>query len=444
MLGYYLRLATKSFARTPALTALMVVAIAFGIGACIVMVTVYHVMSGNPIWWKNDRLYAVTLDSWDVNEPADKAHPQFPPTQMTYRDVSYLRDTPLPGRKALMFAARGVLSGGLPSATPISAETRFTTADFFAMFDVPFRYGGGWTAADDRGSAPVIVLSKDSNDRLFGGTNSVGKTVRWNDREFRVAGVLDIWEPQPKFYDLNRGAYNVPEGAFAPLQWGVDHQIKSAAGRCWKAEKLNSYAAILGSECVWLQAWVELPTAAERERMQSVLDAYTTEQRKSGRFQRPLNNRLTPVSQWLADNQVVRGDNRTLVGLAFAFLAVCLLNTVGVLLAKFLNRASSVGVRRALGATRGEIVAQHLVEVGCITTAGAALGLVFGALGLWGLRVLYTLDATTRGGLREVAHFDLASIYAAVVLALIAALGAGLYPAWRMGRIPPAAYLKSL
>jgi hypothetical protein len=69
---------------------------------------------------------------------------------------------------------------------------------------------------------------------------------------------------------------------------------------------------------------------------------------------------------------------------------------------------------------------------------------VFGALGLWGLRVLYTLDATTRGGVREVAHFDLASVYAAVVLALVAALGAGLYPAWRMGRIPPAAYLKSL
>jgi putative ABC transport system permease protein len=141
---------------------------------------------------------------------------------------------------------------------------------------------------------------------------------------------------------------------------------------------------------------------------------------------------------------VVRGDNRTLVGLAFAFLAVCLLNTIGVLLAKFLNRASSVGIRRALGATRSEIVAQHLVEVGVLTTAGAALGLAFGALGLWGLRALYTLDATTRGGFREVAHFDVASVYTALVLAFAAALIAGLYPAWRMGRIPPAAYLKSL
>ena len=41
-----------------------------------------------------------------------------------------------------------------------------------------------------------------------------------------------------------------------------------------------------------------------------------------------------------------------LVGLAFAFLAVCLINTVGLLLAKFLNAAPITGVRRALGASR--------------------------------------------------------------------------------------------
>ena len=49
MLGYYLRLACKSFRRTPGLTALMVGAITFGIAACIVTLTVYHTMSGNPI-----------------------------------------------------------------------------------------------------------------------------------------------------------------------------------------------------------------------------------------------------------------------------------------------------------------------------------------------------------------------------------------------------------
>ena len=69
MLTYNMRLALKSFRRTPGLTALMVGAIALGIAACVMTMTVYHAMSGNPIWWKNDRLYAVTMDNWDPNRP---------------------------------------------------------------------------------------------------------------------------------------------------------------------------------------------------------------------------------------------------------------------------------------------------------------------------------------------------------------------------------------
>ena len=37
--------------------------------------TVYHAMSGNPIWWKNDRLYAVTMDNWDPDKPYDARTP---------------------------------------------------------------------------------------------------------------------------------------------------------------------------------------------------------------------------------------------------------------------------------------------------------------------------------------------------------------------------------
>ena len=46
----------------------MVCAIALGIAVCVMTLTVYHAMSGNPIWWKNDRLYAVTMDNWDPKQ----------------------------------------------------------------------------------------------------------------------------------------------------------------------------------------------------------------------------------------------------------------------------------------------------------------------------------------------------------------------------------------
>src|SRR6185437_16383935 len=144
----------------------------------------------------------------------------------------------------------------------------------------------------------------------------------------------------------------------------------------------------LTSDCVWIQMWVELPDASTRERMQAYLDGYWAEQRKAGRFPRPRNNRLTNVGQWLVDQRVVGSDDRILVGLAFGFLSVCLINTVGLLLAKYLNSAALTGIRRALGASRREIFVQHLVETGLLATVGALLGLVLASAGLWTLQAL--------------------------------------------------------
>jgi putative ABC transport system permease protein len=200
---------------------------------------------------------------------------------------------------------------------------------------------------------------------------------------------------------------------------------------------MHSFKDYLDADCAWIQMWVELPDASSRERMQTFLDSYWAEQRKAGRFERPRNNRLTPVKQWLVDQQVVGNDDRILVGLAFAFLAVCLINTVGLLLAKFLNGAALTGVRRALGASRRQVFAQHMVEAGLLAGTGALLGLALSAVGLGGLRTMYAVQAAVYGasGQQALAHFDFASIVIAVALAVVAALAAGLYPAWRVGRL---------
>jgi putative ABC transport system permease protein len=446
MLTYYMRLALKGFRRAPGLTTLMVCAIGLGIAACVMVLTVYHAKSGNPIWWKNDRLFAVTMDSWDPMKPHDPRHPSLPPPQMTYKDAMYLHRSRIPERSVVMFKAQGVLSGAPAQRKPEPVMARLTTADFFAMFDVPFLYGGGWTAADDTGPGPQIVISRQENDKLFAGANSVGRTLRWNDREFRIVGVLNTWNPMPKFYDLNNGAFDASEDVYIPFGWGPALELVSAGNNNgWKAEEIKSHREFLNSETVWLQMWVELPNSAAVQKMQTLLDAYWAEQHKAGRFQRPRNNRLTNVSGWLADNNVVANDDRVLVGLAFAFLAVCLINTVGLLLAKFLNGASISGVRRALGASQREIFTQHLVEVGTLAAAGALLGLGLSALGMWALRVLFDDSDSMWGGsgLSQLIRINMTSVAATVALAVLAALAAGLYPAWRVGRLPPAVYLKS-
>ena len=443
MFGYYTRLALKSFGRNPGLTTLMVLAIALGIGVCVMTLTVYHAISGNPIWWKNDRLYTVTMDNWDPNNPYRQSS-KLPPPEMTYKDTRYLFASKIPERKVVMYSAEGVISGA-GGALPAQISTRITTADFFSMFEVPFRYGNGWSAGADNPAQPVIVLSRQENDKLFGGANSVGRTLRWNDHEFRVIGVLDDWFPRPRYYDLNGGSFQEPDAAYIPYGWGSALElINNEENDCWKPEKIDTFQDYEASDCVWQQMWVELPDAASRERFQSLMDGYWAEQRKAGRFQRPKNNRLTNVAQWLRDREVVNNDNRVLVGLAFAFLALCLINTVGLLLAKFLNGAAVTGVRRALGASRRQIFLQHLVEVGALSVLGAVLGLALAAIGLAAIHHLYaSAHLGQRGGYQELTHFDSAGVAWAVVLAIAATLAAGFYPAWRVGRLPPAVYLKS-
>jgi putative ABC transport system permease protein len=357
----------------------------------------------------------------------------------------YLLGSEIPGRKVVMFRTRDVLSGGATAdAKPLPISTRATTGDFFAMFDVPFLFGTGWTADADREHEPLIVLSKDLNDKLFGGADSTGRTVRWNDRTFRITGVLDSWSPLPKFYDLTRGPFDTVEDAYVPFGWteALARFPNGSRVACWRNDPIDSFEQFLHSDCVWLQMWVQLKDPSARDRMQAQLDGYWAEQRGAGRFQRPRNNRLTNVRQWLIDQEVVQNDSRILVGVACAFLAVCLLNTAGMLLAKFLKGAPGAGVRRALGATRRQIFLQYFTEAGIIAIAGGVLGMALGAVELAGVHALYAGGSIGRGGYQELMHFDGASLISALVLAVVAALGAGVYPAWRVGRLPPALYLK--
>jgi len=442
VLHYYVRLALNSLRRTPGLTALMICAVGLGIAACIVTLTVYHAMSGNPIWWKNGVLYAVTMDSWDPGPPYDPRHPTLPPPQLTYKDATYLASSDIPKRKVIMTQLTGMLYGAPGQSVPLRVMTRATTQDFFAMFDVPFEYGGGWRGGN-REALPEIVLSKQVNDELFGGADSVGQSINWNGNRFRVVGVLRRWQPLPRFYDLVNNPFPPPEATdrvFVPFAWMAALQALPMGNMtCHGSGQVDNYQQFLGSECLWIEMWAELPSAAGRERFQAFMDAYWAAQRKSGRFQRPLNNRLTDVGQWLRVNGVVSSDSRILLRVAFAFLAVCLINTVGILLTKFLRGASIIGVRRALGASRRHIFMQHIVEVAAVSVAGSLLGLALGAIGLAGVRAIHAQDNTYA----MLAHFDPLGVAWALALAAASTLAAGLYPAWSVGRLPPAGYLKS-
>jgi len=434
MLAYYIQLALRSLGRNKALTALMVLSIALGIGASMTTLTVLHVLSGDPLPGRSAQLYYPQIDPQDLKGmSADKE----PPAQLTLADGLNLMRAARADRQALMTGGRVPVQPERAPLDPFYVEARYTTADFFAMFEVPFLYGRAWSAADEEAKARDVVIGRDLNEKLFGGVDSVGRSLRLRGTDFRVVGVLDAWRPNPHFYDLDTGTFDYTEEVFLPLQTMVDLVLAhSGSTDCWGNAGGGVGNLLPMPNCVWLQLWVQLDSPAKAEAYRQFLVHYSQEQRRLGRFERAPNVRLRNVMQWLDYNMVVPDDVRLQTMLAFGFLVVCLVNTVGLMLAKFMRRAAELGVRRALGASRRTLFAQLLVESGVVGLVGGIGGLLLALGGLWLVRQRPSDYAA-------MAHLDVRMLLGTFVLALAAALLAGLLPAWRACQVAPALQLKS-
>lgn len=437
MLRYYLKLGFLSVRANPALSALMVAAIAIGIGACMTIVTVRHVMSDNPIEHKNDRLFHVQVDNWNPNDPYEE--PNEPPAQVTYMDATALLEARRAYRQVVSFKSDRVIQPEVAEIRPFQELVRATSADFFAMFDVPFRFGSGWDDAADRAEERVVVLSAAMNDRLYGGENSTGRMLTMNNEPYRIVGVLDAWRPMPKFYDLNNNPYEDPEEIYAPFSVAIAGEWGSSGNNnCWKSPDEGGYEGYLASECVWIQMWVELPTTADKQEYAQFLDDYVRQQKELGRFPRDINNRLSTPEEWMANREVVDDTVDVLLSLAVLFLIVCLLNTIGLLLAKVIRRRNDISLRRALGASKGESFRQYIVEAGMIGIAGGIAGVGMTWLGLRGIENVFAgYEFVT-----YLVRMDWQMIGFAVALAIVSALAAALYPTWRACRVSPATTLR--
>ncbi|MFT4924352.1 MAG: putative ABC transport system permease protein [Phenylobacterium sp.] len=432
MFNYYLRLSWLSLRQTPVISFLMVLAIAIGIGVSMTTLTVYHLKNTNPMAHKNSQLYAVQLQTKDQSSTEEV------PEQVTYQDVMNLRRSGIAKRQVGMYKTGMSVQSENKAIAPFIELARVTDSSFFSMFEVKFIHGAPWDKSIDEVGSAVVVISESLNEKLFGGKNSIGEMVTLDSKLFTVTGVMKDYNPMPVFYDLNNGSFREGQNIYIPLSLAsVNEYVSWGNNNSWKNESITTFAQKLRSESMWLQYWVELENVDQQQQYQAFLAAYVEGQQRVGRFSRKdAAGYLKNVQQWLDNRKVVGQDSQVLVGLSFMFLVVCLVNTIGLLLAKFLRRAPQVGVRRALGASQFEVFKQHLVEVSLVGFFGGTLGLLFTLLGLMGLRTIYS-------NFDHLSQIDLTMTLTVFLVSILSSVLAGLYPAYRICRTNPAVHLKT-
>jgi len=437
MFQYYFLLGLRSLRRNPALTALMVLTLAIGVAASVATLTILHVMSGDPIPSKSERLFVPLVDNAPVKgyKPGDEPNDN----QLSYRDTLNFLNSKAAERATAIFGTGLAVEPARKDIGVFTARGLAVAGDYFNMFDAPFLHGQSWSPADDKGAVNVVVLGRKLAEKLYGDTDPVGQRITMAGQQYQIVGVLDNWKVVPRFHRIigsPDGAFSDEDDMFVPFATAIRNEMPRNGSTSCTDDIGPGYQAFLDSECTWIQFWFETRSAGERANLQNYLDSYAAEQRKLGRLPRNAPNKLYDVREWLDFMKVVGNDSKLSAWLAFGFLVLCLVNTIGLLLAKFSVRAAEVGIRRALGASRREIFHQFLIETTVVGLVGGVLGLVlaFGAL---------ALIAMQSKALTVVAHMDWIMLLTTFAMAVLSAVLAGLLPTWRACQVTPALQLKS-
>jgi putative ABC transport system permease protein len=442
MIRYNLELALRGLRRFPRSTLLAVLTVALGLAASMTTLALLHMLSADPLPGRSQHLYLAWVDTVQA-KLAD--YPSLNGvTVKNYRRIK-LTDTRalLRAHRATQQAALAGLDVDVSTADSDHVQQGQsllgTTSEFVPMFGVALRYGRSWSAAEDDARAPVAVIDVDLAQKLFGTGNVVGRSIRLDKTVFRVIGVSVPFAPQPHFYGLDRWAFSGSdlENVFVPYTAALDAGLMpgDSDGCDVSTKEHRSLFDADPARCAWLAYWVQLDTQQQAADYRGYLDHYAEQQPAlEGRTRQKAQ--LHSVSEWLTQQNVVPDNARLNVWLAGSFLLLCMVNVAGLLTAKFLRRSAEIGIRRALGAPRGAVFMQHVLEATVVSALGGVLALPLTLLGLWILRM-------QDQGFTDLARLDPAMFGGLFVLALAVGVLVGVLPAWRASTVEPGLQVKS-
>jgi len=272
------------------------------------------------------------------------------------------------------------------------------SADFPALRDMKMQMGRFYTAAEANSRAKVAVIGQTILDQLFGGTNPIGQTIKINKVNFTVIGV---------FESQGGGGFNNPDDR-------IVIPVKTAMYR------------LLGTDYI---SYFDV-RVRNKEDIPGAQDAIVNEIMRVHRMQESQRQSINIMN--MADIQAAASSVITTLSILLgAVAAVSLLvggiGIMNIMLVMVMERTHEIGLRKALGAQRSDILIQFLIEAVLICFLGGIIGIIFGSL------ISFLLSALANWTTFISASSILLSFTFSVVIGVIF----GLWPAMRASKMLP-------
>ncbi len=296
-----------------------------------------------------------------------------------------------------------------------------TTSDWFDLIQRDLIAGRVFNEHDERTLAPVVVLTEDVARKLLAGSYTIGQPVAIGDKVFTVIGIV---RSERRAGDVG-DTLDAGKDAFVPLstcrQVFGELIVERTAG-VFKAEIIDLHQLI-----------VEI---GDRE---DVIASAQVVQSLMRRFHEERDFQVSVPLELLRRVEQVQGVwNRMLGSIAGISLLVGGIGIMNIMLASVTERTREIGIRRAIGARRGQIVSQFLTEALLLSITGGLVGIV---LGVWGLpEVLRQWSAGMGEPIQAIVPGYAIPLSAGI--SVLVGVGFGLYPAMRAAKLDPIVALR--
>ena len=413
MLGNYLTTALRLLRRERGYAAINIFGLAVGFALCLLVVQLAaYQLSVGDFHEKKDRIYRVLVRQQVPSHWDDTRYPEYTDGVIVALGPTLKEQLPeveeavrfRPGRSERNLLRVGAKDG-------IHEEVIWAEASVFDVFSLPLLRGDPKTAL----ARPyTVVLTEPLARRLFGESDPIGQVVHYEeDFDCEVTGIVG----QPPSSSLlqfsalvsfatmyEESRERMERGTYGGFRTFV--QLTPGADVATVAARIPSIAETIRGK----------PKAADFYALQPLKSIYFDTEVPS-----PIGPRGNPV--YLALSAI----------LAVVVLMIAGVNYVNLATARAGRRIHEIGIRKALGAHRGQLIRQLLIESVLLSTGAIVLGAVLTEV----LSLLLPVITGSDFALPQL-QWTISTYAGAVALAVGVGLAAGAYPAWVVARFQPA------